>query len=106
MNTAIEAIQIHPEGIVGQQMILWVPVIGVGGLLLAKAFTLFGALQMLLCRRLWPARMAATIALLPICSPLLVVGMPIGIWASIVLADREVRSHFADQLEKSSQKSL
>ncbi len=55
---------------------------------------LYGSIQMLKCRRIGMARTAAILSIVPICSPLCVIGIPFGIWALIVTYKPEVQAAF------------
>ena len=55
---------------------------------------LYGAMQMLKGRRFGMARTAAILSVIPVCSPLFVIGIPFGIWALVLLSKPEVRSAF------------
>jgi hypothetical protein len=54
---------------------------------------LLGAMQMMQRRSYWLANLAAALALLP-CSLVCIGGLPIGIWALMVLQDPRVRATF------------
>ena len=61
----------------------------------ASYFVVFyGAVQMLKGRRLGIAKTAAILAIIPMCSPLFVIGIPFGIWALVVLSKPDVRAAF------------
>lgn len=62
--------------------------------LAASPIIMFGGVQMLRARRYSIALLAAILALIPLSSVCCITGIPIGIWALIVLRDREVRAGF------------
>ena len=67
------------------------------GALLAPVFQLFilmGAVKMRQLESWSSARTAAILAVIPICSPCVLLGIPFGIWALIVLNNPQVRSEF------------
>ena len=61
---------------------------------LSHVVVFYGAIQMLRFRSPAIARAAAIISVFPFCSPLFVVGIPVGIWALIVLSKPEIRAAF------------
>jgi hypothetical protein len=61
---------------------------------LSHVLVFYGAIQMLRFRSPGIARAAAIVAVIPICSPLYVLGIPFGIWALIVLSKPEVQAAF------------
>ena len=56
----------------------------------------FGGIQMLRARRYFVALWAAILALIPVTSLCCIPGIPIGIWALIVLRHPDVRASFED----------
>ena len=62
--------------------------------ILAAPVIIYGGIQMLKTRRYSIALLAATLALIPLSSICCIPGIPIGIWALIVLRDSEVRACF------------
>ena len=60
----------------------------------ASPLIIFGGLQMLGMRRYSTALLASILALVPVTSLCCISGIPIGIWALIVLRDPEVRASF------------
>ncbi|MCA9053295.1 MAG: hypothetical protein KDA75_05625 [Planctomycetaceae bacterium] len=56
---------------------------------------LLGAIKMLKLDSLAMARTSAIISVIPCCSPCLILGIPFGIWALVVLNDPDVRDSFA-----------
>lgn len=66
---------------------------GIIGFLVA-GLILFGALKMKKCESYGWAMTASIIAMIPCISPCCLVGLPIGIWALVVLAKPEVKSAF------------
>jgi hypothetical protein len=64
---------------------------------LALAFnlvTVVGAYKMMNLESYSSARTAAIISVIPICSPCILLGIPFGIWALVVLSDAQVRAAF------------
>ena len=60
----------------------------------ASPIIIFGGIQMLRARRYSIALWAAVLALIPLTSVCCIPGIPIGIWALIVLRNPEVRAAF------------
>ncbi len=60
----------------------------------ASPIIIFGGIQMLRARRYSIALWAAVLALIPLTSVCCIPGIPIGIWALIVLRHPEVRADF------------
>lgn len=69
-------------------------IVGFAVVYASYSLILYGAIQMLKRRRLAMARTAAMLAVIPVLSPLLVFGFPIGIWALVTLTKPEVRKTF------------
>jgi hypothetical protein len=70
---------------------------GIVGLMLWPLFTLcitFGSIGMIRMKGYSSAMFAAILAVIPICSPCFVLGIPFGIWALIVLRRPEVKRRF------------
>jgi hypothetical protein len=63
-------------------------------LIVASAFVLYGAMQMLSLKNYKTARMAAVVAMIPMVGPCCFIGIPFGIWAFVALGDPNVRSAF------------
>jgi hypothetical protein len=61
--------------------------------LLVYPIMLAGAMQMMQRHGYWSANLAAILALLP-CSLVCIAGLPIGIWALMVLSDPQVKASF------------
>jgi hypothetical protein len=55
---------------------------------------IWGSIAMLRLRGYRNAMVAAVLAMIPVCSPCFVLGIPFGIWAIIVLMRPEVRARF------------
>jgi hypothetical protein len=72
--------------------IVW-PMVGLISLA-ASPIIIFGGIQMLGARRYSIALLAAVLALIPLSSVCCIPGIPIGIWALIVLRHPEVRASF------------
>jgi hypothetical protein len=72
----------------------------VGGLvgmiigIVINALTLYGGLKMKQLEQHGLAMTAAVLAVIPCCSPCIILGIPFGIWALIVLNDAEVKAAF------------
>ena len=64
--------------------------------IVASPIIVFGGIQMLRARRYFVALSAAILALFPVTSVCCIPGIPIAIWALIVLRHPEVRASFAD----------
>ena len=64
------------------------------GVVLVQAFVLFSARQMLTGKNYGVCMAGAIIACIPMLTPLLVIGVPFGIWAVIVLRRPEVKAEF------------
>ena len=56
----------------------------------------YGATLMLRMRHYSSARLSAVLALAPLCGPCAVLGIPLGIWALVVLVRPEVKAAFVD----------
>lgn len=69
------------------------PLLGFITLALAPLIV-YGAIQMLKARRYGMARLAAILSLIPVSSCCFVLGIPIGIWALVVLHKPEVKAAF------------
>jgi len=63
--------------------------------LAAAPIIIFGATQMLKVRGYTPAVLAAILALIPVSSVCCIPGIPIGIWALIVLLNPQVKTAFS-----------
>jgi hypothetical protein len=61
---------------------------------LVSALILFGALKMKKCQSYGWAMTASILAVVPCVSPCCLVGIPIGIWALVVLSKPEVKAQF------------
>ena len=61
--------------------------------LMVYPIMLMGAMQMMQRRSYWLSNLSAVLAMLP-CSLICVAGLPIGIWALVVLRDPRVRQTF------------
>jgi hypothetical protein len=59
--------------------------------------TIYGSLAMLRLTSLSAARTAAIISVIPLCAPCLILGIPFGIWALVVLSRPEVAAAFQGQ---------
>ncbi len=59
-----------------------------------SAFVIFGALKMKNVQRFGIAMAAAIVAMIPCLSPCCCIGLPIGIWALVVMNKPEVKSAF------------
>lgn len=67
----------------------------VGGIsLLLAPMVIFGGIKMMKGQKLGLARAASVIAMLPIASCCFIAGLPIGIWALIVLSKPDVKAFF------------
>jgi hypothetical protein len=72
----------------------------VGGLvgsiigIVINAITFFGALKMKQLEQYGLVMTAAVLAVIPCCSPCVILGIPFGIWALVVLNDAEVKAAF------------
>jgi len=62
------------------------------------AAIIWGSIAMLRLRGYSNAMVAAVLAVIPVCSPCFVLGIPFGIWAIIVLKRAEVRARFQRQM--------
>ena len=62
--------------------------------ILAAPVIIYGGIQMLKARRYSTALLAAILAVIPLSSVCCIPGIPIGIWALIVLRDPEVKAVF------------
>ena len=62
------------------------------------AAIIWGSIAMLRLRGYRDAMAAAVLAVIPICSPCFVLGIPFGIWAIVVLMRVEVRTKFQGQM--------
>ncbi|PHS09661.1 MAG: hypothetical protein COA78_11875 [Blastopirellula sp.] len=60
----------------------------------SAVFVLKGAISMLKKTNYRSAKIAAWISIIPVCSPFLVLGIPFGIWALVLLNRPEVKSLF------------
>jgi hypothetical protein len=73
------------------------PAVGLGGSfvgLLIQGFLLFGAVQMYRGNMYGVCMATAIISCIPCCSSCLILGIPFGIWALVVLMDDEVKRAF------------
>jgi hypothetical protein len=59
-----------------------------------SAITLAGGLCMVMLRARWLALVAAILATIPVCSPLMILGIPLGIWALVRLRSPAVQAAF------------
>jgi hypothetical protein len=75
--------QMHPEDVLT----------GIGAFV-PSAFIFYGAWQMRRMRSLKVSRAAAIVACIPFLSPLVCVGIPLGIWAAVVLFMKSTAVHF------------
>jgi hypothetical protein len=73
--------------------IIFFPIVGLISIA-ASPIIIFGGIQMLRARRYSIALWAALLALIPLTSVCCIPGIPIGIWALIVLRNPEVRAAF------------
>ena len=71
--------------------------------IVASPIIVFGGIQMLRARRYPVALWAAILALIPVTSVCCIPGIPIGIWALIVLRHPEVRASFEEHQMPSRQ---
>lgn len=62
--------------------------------IIAAPVIIYGGIQMLKARRYSLVMLAAILALIPLSSICCIPGIPVGIWALIVLRDPEVRTYF------------
>ena len=62
--------------------------------IIAAPVIIYGAIQMLSARRYSIAMLAAVLALIPLSSICCIPGIPVGIWALVVLRDPEVKASF------------
>ena len=62
--------------------------------IIAAPVIIYGGIQMLRARRYSIAMLAAVLALIPLSSICCIPGIPVGIWALIVLRDPEVKASF------------
>jgi hypothetical protein len=76
--------------LMGGTMGVFANVIGIA----AGAFIVYGALQMKNLTKHGLALSAAIVAMIPCVSPCCLIGLPIGIWAVVMLSKPEVKSHF------------
>jgi len=67
---------------------------GNGLALLLNVATIAGAYQMMRLESRSAAMAAAIISVIPICSPCLLLGIPFGIWALVILNDPQVKACF------------
>jgi hypothetical protein len=72
--------------------VVW-PLLGLITIILSP-LVIYGAIQMLKARRYGMARLAAILSLIPLSSCCFILGIPVGIWAFIVLRQPEVRAEF------------
>ena len=88
--------------------VAWLDILAILGGSLGIAFlhivVIFGARKMLMLRNYETAMTAAVICMIPLCSPILIVGIPFGIWGAVVLLRSDVKRAFAynGALEKHS----
>lgn len=69
--------------------------INIVGLLVA-GFIVYGALQMKNVSKYSLSVAAAVVAMIPCLSPCCFIGLPVGIWALVVLLDAQVKQAFVD----------
>ncbi len=65
-------------------------------LVLLNSIVLSGAIKMRKMQRHRSAVAGAAIAIIPVLSPLLILGIPFGIWAMIKLSDPEIKRYFTN----------
>ncbi len=65
-------------------------------LVLLNTIVLSGAIKMRKMQRHRSAVAGAAIAIIPVLSPLLILGIPFGIWAMIKLSDPEIKRYFTN----------
>lgn len=63
-------------------------------IMLIHLLVLLGAKSMLRLRSYSNARAAALVSIVPFCSPVLVLGIPFGVWALVVLARPQTKAAF------------
>jgi hypothetical protein len=68
--------------------------IGFAVVFAAHLVVMFGALQMWRLRWYRLAKSAAIISMVPLCAPFVILGIPFGIWAIVVLSRPEVKNAF------------
>jgi len=71
-------------GMIGS-LVIWVAMM---------AGIIWGSIAMVRLRGYGSAMVAAVLALIPVCSPCFVLGIPFGIWAIIILMRADVRARF------------
>jgi len=64
--------------------------------ILVNAIVLTGAIKMRALQKYRFASAAASVAIIPLLSPLFIVGIPFGIWAKIKLGNPEVKRYFTN----------
>jgi hypothetical protein len=73
--------------------IIFIPLVSLISIIVAPVI-IYGGIQMLKARKYSLAMFAAILALIPVSSICCIPGIPIGIWALVVLRDPEVRAIF------------
>ena len=61
-----------------------------------------GSVGMLKFNRYDKARAAAIVAMIPVCSPFIVLGIPFGIWAFVLLRKPEIKARFQDTTHRTA----
>ncbi|MDP7020721.1 MAG: hypothetical protein QGG36_33350 [Pirellulaceae bacterium] len=72
----------------------WGSLVFAAVLIVAPCAIAFGSLAMIRLRNYTAAWTAAILAVVPICSPLIIFGIPFGMWALVLLLKPEVREQF------------
>ena len=65
------------------------------GVAASNSLVVLGSIAMLRQRRHGLATVAAVVACIPICSPFYLLGLPFGIWATLLLRRPEVKARFS-----------
>lgn len=68
--------------------------IGMSAMIFANIMILLGAVCLHIRRYYWLAMLGAVLSMIPVATPACCVGMPVGLWAIVVLTNLEVKNDF------------
>jgi len=71
-------------------------VLGAIFLVVYNLIIIMGAINMLKLKKQGAAKMGAILAVIPLCSPCIVLGIPFGIWALVTMNRPDVKAMFAE----------
>lgn len=91
---AADRLEALNEGPVSKQTTIVIRAVWGFVLLIAAAFVLFGAIQMVQLKNYGMSKTAAIVAVIPLIGPCCLLGIPFGIWALVALSKPGVRQQF------------